>query len=377
MAVIEEAKIVLEDGTELKQWNSYTIDSEFLTPTDGWSFTVGDERLQSDASYALLRPDARVQIWVDGTLQLTGIIDSVDWQSSPDGGTTCTVQGRDVLRTLCKANIWPGFSVKDLTLDKMVEKVLGIYYPEDTPSLFTDNSAQREVLALSGAFSPKDRSAKQKKLIERAQAHPNEGAFEFLSRNLRRFGLWIWATADGNVVVSGPEYDQEPAYWVTRQRGGRGAHWPSSGFRHDRTSVPTYMMVRGKSTGKEWEKTEVHGVATDTDALYPNVVEPSYVQHDEAKDVEQCEAFARQELSRLKQNERLYTVTGVGHRDRHTGNIFAVDTLAAVDDEFTGVRETMYVAGRTFRKDLGGGTTTELRCVPLGAIQFSDVDWEA
>ena len=375
MAVIEEARIVLEDGTELKQWQSYTIDSEFLTPTDGWSFTVGDERLQSDPAYKLLQPDARVEIWIDGNLQLTGIIDLVEFSSSPDGGTTCTVQGRDVLRTLCKANIWPGFTVKGLTVFEMVNKILGIYYQENTPTLLADNTANLSVLGVGSKVNAKDRSAKQKKLIERSQAHPNEGAFEFISRNIRRFGLWMWATADGGIVLSGPEYDQQPSYKIIRRRGGRTVQWKDANYRWDRTSVPTYVYVRGKSTQKEWEKTTVFGVVQDPNRKN-RIIEPAYISHDEAKTKENAEAFARQELSKLKQNERVYTVTAVGHKDQVTGNVFAVDTLATVDDEFTGVQETMYVMGRTFRKDLGGGTTTELRCVPLGAIQFSDVDWE-
>lgn len=373
MSVIEEAKIVLEDGTQLKQWTSYSIDSDFLTPTDGWSFTVADQRLHIDAAYSMLQPDKRIEIWIDGTLQMTGIIDAVDWQSSVDGGTTCTVTGRDVLRTLCKANIWPGFAVKKLTVTEVVERVLGIYYPDNTPTLFTDNKANRQVTGLTGSFSPKDRSAMQKKIIESAAAHPNEGAFEFIARNIRRHGLWMWATADGNVVVSGPEYDQEPSYIVSRQRGNRGANWPTASYRYDRTNVPSYVVVRGKATAKEWEKTDVNASFVDKGGT-EGLIEPAYIQTDEAKDKEQCGYYAAQEMSRLKENERVYTVTAVGHRDRVTGNMFAIDTLASIDDEFTGVRETMYVAGRTFRKDNSGGTTTELRCVPLGQIQFSDLD---
>jgi prophage tail gpP-like protein len=274
---------------------------------------------------------------------------------------------------LCKANIWPGFAIKNLTVQQMVEKVLSIYYPGNAPTLYSDDAANRKVLGLTGAYNAKDRSAKAKKLIERSQAHPNEGAFEFISRNLRRHGLWIWATADGGIVISGPDYDQEPSYRVIRKRGERGANWPSASYRWDRTNVPTYLCVRGKSTQKEWEKSAIQGVSTDPNA-YPGIIEPAYIQHDEATTKEQCETFARQEMSRLKQQERVYTVTATGHRDRTTGNIFAVNTIATIDDEFTGVQEDMFVIGRTFRKDTSG-TTTELRCVPLGSIQFSDVDW--
>lgn len=384
MPNIDEAKIVLEDGKTLKQWLSYSVDSDFLTPTDGWSLSVGDARLHTDETYKSLVPDSKVQIYMGESLVLTGIVDVVEFTSDTSGGTICNVRGRDIMRTLCKSNVWPGLKIKDLTLADMVSKVLETYYPESRPELYLDDKANRSVLGLKGAFTPAERSAKQKQLIDRAQAHPNEGAFEFIARQLRRHGLWIWATADGGIVISGPEYNQEPSYKIIRKRGdGTSSQWLSARYTYDRTNVPSFLQVRGKSTSKEWEKTEVFGVAADPNAhhgtlglkWYNGVIEPAYVQHDEAKDPDQCKAFALQELTRLKADERVYTVTAIGHRDKATGNVFAVNTVAAIDDEFTGVSEKMFVKGRTFRKD-SGGTTTELRCVPLGSILFSEVDYE-
>ena len=381
---IEEAKIVLEDGTELTQWDSYSIDSDFLTPTDGWSFSVGDEKLHTNKAYTMLQPDTKVQIFIGGALQLTGVIDSVDFDSSISGGTVCNVQGRDILRSLCKSNIWPGFKVKDLSVIDMVDKVLQTYFPGGAPEVFYDDISNRKVIGINGAYNAKDRTAKQKKIIERSQANPNEGAFSFLIRNIRRHGLWIWATADGNVVVGGPEYDQEPSYKIVRKLGGSGSQWIRSSYKWDRTNIPSFLEVRGKSAAKEWGKTSVVGIATDPNAYhgtpgieyYNGVVESRYLQHDEATTKEQALAYAKQEMSRLKQNERVYTVTAAGHRDKKTKNVFAINTIAFVDDAFVGVQEEMFVIGRTFNKDVGGGTTTSIRMVEKGSIQFSEVDWE-
>lgn len=374
MAGMESTKIILEDGTELRDWSSYSIDSDFLTPTDGWSFTVGGLDLKKYKAAQKLWPDYRVQIWVDGALQMTGIIDSVEWESSSSGGTICTVSGRDVLRSLCKANIWPGFNPQRMTASEMVEYILQSYYFEDNiPTLFHDNSANRAVIGLKGAFNPKNRSALQKKLIENSKAHSNEGAFEFIARTLSRIGLWIWATADGNIVISGPEYDQAPSYHITRKFGNYGTNWPHASYRHDRTSSPTGVEVSGKSAHKEWDKTANVYYEEDKDHGEA-VIEPAYMLNDEANTTEQCKFFAKQELSKLKQSENVYTVTAMGHKDRGTGNVFAIDTIAAIDDEFLGIKENMYVFGRTFRKDANAGTTTELRCCPLGRIQFSDLD---
>jgi prophage tail gpP-like protein len=98
------------------------------------------------------------------------------------------------------------------------------------------------------------------------------------------------------------------------------------------------------------------------------------MQHDEATTQDQADAFARQEMTRLRQDERVYTVTAVDHKDRATLQVFMPDTIATVEDEFVGLRESMYVSSVTYRKSISAGTQTELRLVPIGAIQFSDAD---
>ena len=373
-------KVVLENGTELAWWDSYSINSDFLTPCDGWSISLGGDSYWSDV-VALVQPNARVQIWIDGVQVLTGFVDSVRTSSTPDGGVRVDVQGRDILRPLVKANIHPSFSVKGLTLEQMVSRVVAMYY-KDPPDIFSGPEAQRDALELTGNFKPKSRDAQKKKVIDYCQAHPNEGAFEFLSRNLRRFGLWLWADAQGRLVIGGPTYDQAPSYQIKRVRGQRSIGYLSATYAQDQTNVPDYLEVRGKSTAKEWEKSTVRATVSplsqeelsDQRAGRWDTVSPVYIQHDQAETPEQCAAFARQELSRLQENADVYEVTAMDHRCRVTGNIFMVDTVAAVEDQYCHVRDNLWVAARTFSKSVTGGTTTALRMLPLHTIQFSEVD---
>jgi prophage tail gpP-like protein len=114
-------KIVLENGTELRNWDNYSINSDFLTPTDGWTIGLGGDSYWTDI-VELLQPDTKVQIWVDGVRVLTGFVDIVRTRSDVEGGVRVEIQGRDVLRPLCKANIHPGSSSRGLTLEQMVAR---------------------------------------------------------------------------------------------------------------------------------------------------------------------------------------------------------------------------------------------------------------
>lgn len=366
-------KLVVEGGAELQWWDSYSVNSDFMTPSDGWSLSLGGDSYWTDI-VSLVQPDSKVQIWVDGVQILTGFVDIVRTESSASTGVRVNVQGRDMLRPLIKANIHPGFSLKGLTVAQMVEKVVEKYYREPRPTVYYDSAAERTVLGLSGAFTPKDRSAAQKKVIDFCAAHPNEGAFEFLARNLRRFGLWLWATPDGNLVVSGPTYDQAPAYDIIRRKGERGIGYLSSTYTQDHSTLPSFIEVRGKATAKEWDKATVRATASDLGVSDVYFNEPLYVQHDQAETQEQAQAFALQELTRLQENSRVYETTSVDHRDQTTGNIFAINTVASVEDDFCHVRERMWVSSVTFNKSVSSGTTTSLKLLPLHAIQLGEFD---
>ena len=366
------ARLVLEDGTEIDQWDSYSINSSFLTPTDGWSFTFGGEQKWSRVRH-LLQPDYRIRILIDDKPQLTGWIDSVEVIAEPSSGVRVTVQGRDVLRPLCKANIHPDVRIKGRTVAELIEAVLQMYYtPGNVPDVYLDNEANRALVgAVKGGKKTRDGVKAQ---VEYCQAHPSEGAFEFLARNLRRFGLWMWAAADGGLVVAGPNYTQQPSYVIQRVRGDKTPRVLTAHVRWDRSNTPSSIRVKGKSAAKEFDKATVVESLVDREARQEHFVEPLYIVHDQAESKAECLAFARQEMTEHKREELVYTCTCVGHSDRATGNVYAVDTIATVNDEMLGVSGPWYVSERTFRKDLSGGTRTDLTLVPLHSIQFSDVD---
>jgi prophage tail gpP-like protein len=238
---------------------------------------------------------------------------------------------------------------------------------QDAATRAAKEAAQLEAAAGSAA-------SRSKKTIEYVQPHPNEGAFEFIARNLRRFGLWIWATADGSLVISKPNYDQEPRYILQRVRGDRIVSVEHASYVYDRTNIPSQITVRGKSSGKDFEKATVKGYIRDTNARDTEFFEPFYLQHDQATTPEGAGAFAAQEMSHLKQDERVYTCICPGHRDPRTKNIYAIDSIAVVEDDVCGVHEQMWIASRTFKRSASGGTTTELKLLPKGAIIFSDAD---
>lgn len=368
-----EATIVLEDGTargtQLGNWKEYVIDSDFLTPTDGWSFSFGTETEWLKVK-SLLIPGSRVQITIDGNPQLSGYIDRVRATADDAGGVTVHVEGRDILAPLVKSNIHPDTRIKGRTLLQLVESALAQIYDEP-PAVISDNDANRQIITGAAAKHKHKRARKLTSEIEWCQAHANEGAFDFVARNLRRFGMWMWATADGNVCVDGPNYSQPASYLIERRHGSSVAQVAEASWNYDKTNVPSHIIIRGRSSQKEFAKKTVGATVKDPTAKLNC---PMILVHDQAETNEQAYNYAVQELYRHKQDELVYECTLMGHRDPRNKTIYGIDTVARVEDEFLGVSDDFYVARRTFRKSATSGTTTTLKLVPLYSIRFSEED---
>lgn len=371
MAEYWDTRIVLEDGWELTRLLSYSYRSDFLIPSDTWTFTIPAADVW-DSIRDVVAPDFRVEFYVKDRLQGTGFIDSVE-VSAGSSGSTVTVSGRDVLKPLLKAHIHPDILVKGKTVEDLVLAVVEKYYlPGSVPTVFNDNRANKLLVGVEGAGQAR---ATIKEQIEYCQAHPQEVAFNFVARNLRRFGLWMWAAADGSLVVSGPTYDQPASYEIIRSRSGVGTpHVIGSRYKIDRSSVPSSIRVRGKSTAKEFEKETVTDSVIDSEFRGRHFIEPMYIVHDQAESKKEAAAFARQEMSDAKRNSEVYECEVVGHTNPATGNVYAIDTIAVVQDQFCGIDQEMYLVAREFSQSPSRGTITNLRFVPKNTIQFSDVD---
>lgn len=371
------ATITLAGGVALNKWSEYTIDSDFLVPTDGWSFTFGTETEWARVRDLVVPDRGLVTIDIDGQPQLTGWVDKVRAECSTDG-VRVTVEGRDFLRQLVKANVHPATRIKDRTLAGLLENVVGQIYQGISVAYQYDNAANRQVLTGSKSKHASARKKQHTKILEYCQPHANESAFEFVARNLRRFGLWLWAGADGTLILGAPDYDQPASYQIIRKAGDAIANVERASWEWDRTNVPSHVFVRGRSASKDWDVQKAKALVEDPifrfDASSPDLFCPMMISHDEATTDAECQAFAWQELTKLKQDERVYSCTVKGHRDPRTGLLYAVDTIAHVEDEPLGINDDFWVIRRTFRKSATSGTTTELRMIPKGVVMFLDSD---
>lgn len=279
-------------------WESYSFDSDFLTPTDGFTFTVGDEQITPDLR-SRLKGNTKVQLKLDfqdgsppRTL-CTGYAEQPDIDTSRSG-STITVRGRDILGKVCDAGADPfsnTFKFADgQTLGDVLGKVFGLF---GISTIFLTDSVNRSII--TGIDKSKAKLQEQEiqvtRLVDILSDNPHEETttqtvdvwvdptaptdltdlkvkqlkpevgetcYEFAERVAKRFHLHIWAMADGSgVVVSKPEYQAEPIYTFTNRFDGKGNNIIHSTVTFDGNHAPNVIIAKGFQGGGDFTTTRI------------------------------------------------------------------------------------------------------------------------
>src|SRR5687768_292891 len=87
-------------------FESYSINSEFMTPTDGWEFVVFcPEEADPAELRRRFRPLQPVRLFIDGQQQVIGRIDRISGHGQ--SGRSLKVEGRDYLADVCDGSFDP------------------------------------------------------------------------------------------------------------------------------------------------------------------------------------------------------------------------------------------------------------------------------
>lgn len=402
----------------IDRWTSYEFASDFLTPSDGFRFSlgIGDSPLPQKQQIAL-RLGARIRLYVDDYVLADGYIDSIDVTADRSSGTVYSISGRDRLGQTLDAVMDPTFQFKEGgSLAELLDRCFSPFGWSGSSAFVIDQAANRD--AKSGVRGPPvKRSASTAKvkplrsfLLHQTKPYNHESVYHFASRVAQRHGLWIWPTADGEKLIIGkPDYNQAPRFRLVRDRKGNGNILNGS-LKFDLTDQPAILMADafipggsgefGKSRTKAYVINPILGLTEEGEPTssvkeviekYPGAVEntipmaafpfrignvpfrPLFLHDDESKTQEQLNNYVKREMSLLlrKSLTASYTVEGHGQTVEDRFVAWTPDTLVEIYDEAANYTETMYILGVHFMKSRGGsGTTTRLDLIRINSIVF-------
>lgn len=402
----QSEEIVLElpeSGLRIGKWTSYDFNSNFLTPTDEFHFTIAHENLPQTERKAL-EAGARVTLTINGHTQCDGFIDDIHGGNDRAGGSEIHITGRDRLAQAVDSNMDPRvrFAEGGDFLDFLL-KVFAPYGWSDESQIIDDNVANRGVL--TGQLRGVRVTHKKGRIFKNVRLHqlkpyPNEGVFAFASRIAQRHGLWLWLSAEGNILICAkPSFDQEPLYQLQRTTDStrQGNNIKSGGVLISLKNQPSVIVAQGFCGGGEFSKSRMTVIMQnpvvncDNGAIlaaYPDATQvalevdvppsiksarprPMYLHDDESHTPEQLANFVRREMA-LKMRHAFsakYIVSG----HTNSGRPWCVDAMVKVDDvrAFPPIHESLWILGRTFTKTRGAvGTETHLDLIRPNTMVF-------
>ena len=358
----------LDTGDEFAAWESCEINSQFLAGCASFTLDAASEKTAIDLARSLAA-DAKVRIFVDdGEMVLTGYVDECKLSVSRNGYKV-HVTGRDVLGPVVDGNVDPRMQVpKEATLLDLAKLVLTDQFKLLVD--FEESALPPEKQSKVGAPKSWDKSKhKRKTPIKDAKPKDNEGALAYLSRIFMHHGYWLWAAPGGGYIhIAGPEYDQTPLNDITLVPGSSRTNVISATSTTSTRDVPSHVLVRGSDSGRG-QCAAVGGASRRACARRSEYV---YVAAGTATNQEKAERIAAQFLAKKQKDFFHYECTVVGHAG--TGGVWAVNTVANIKDDVLGVSGPMWIEGVSFRQSRNGGTTTDLKLIPLNTLLFDIPD---
>jgi prophage tail gpP-like protein len=304
-------------ASALVNWESYAFDSEFLTPSSAFTFTVGDEQITPDLRQ-LLQAGAKVQLFCDlqdgspAHVLSTGFIDQISIDTSR-GGSTIVLRGRDMLGPVCDAGLNPwsrDFQFADgQTLADIVGKV---FFQFGIDTFFLTDAANRSLI--TGIDKSKAHLQEQEiqitrlvQILDTAQEQTSsqtisvwidpsapvdltqlktkqlkpevgETCYEFAERMAKRFHLHVWAMADGSgVVISKPDYTSSPNYALVNRYDGQGNNVIRGTLEQDYLNQPNVIIAKGFQGGGDFAHTRIKAAKVNefTGYTFPGQIVPA------------------------------------------------------------------------------------------------------
>jgi len=331
MATQSNDRIVLRvAGLEHRDWTSYSIESDLLTPADAWRVSLGIPAGEIPSSVA---PWARVEVLLGGDLILTGRIDRIERELAKDT-QTLSLSGRDGAAALVDCSA-PIFTRREASLEEVVDLVAR---PLGIDKARVDAQGRRK----------------------KVEIEPGMTAWDALQDVCEANGCWAWMEPDGTLAVGGPDYAAAPVATLVMTTGGKGNNAKSLTVREDVSSRYSEVTVLGQTHGTEEEdgKNDIMHRGTDPDV--PGY-RPLIIAEGECDDVDEAKRRAKKTLmdSRLEGFE--ITAVVRGHRvGGQSGEPWRPGQRVRVVSEPHGLDGVYFLMKRTFLGGRDRGQVSEL-----------------
>lgn len=219
--------------TQLSNFDEYEIVLDMFSPANPWACTLWYSGENDSAWRAMLnqaRLGEKVQIAIDGALQLNGRIEKRDIVCNRDHGTALVISGRDLAGPAVDWDADPRTRLYKRTLAEALED---LFRPLGIPVVIGANAdAAREVQTRQRPGARGSTSAQttangrhhrkhRRNKVDLSHPRPGERIWQVMESILHRMGFMAWVAPSANgelaVVIDVPNYNQDSVYHFKRR----------------------------------------------------------------------------------------------------------------------------------------------------------------
>jgi prophage tail gpP-like protein len=363
------------NGQDVLIAESYEVRTSLFQQPAEFSLHLG----HSGVAKEILRrypPNTPFELLIGTVPQFTGVIDDPGADSTV-GGTSVTFRGRDASAPLHDDHIDAEKTYKDATYMSLAKKQLeavGL----GARTIAGSNLANRRVKGgvPIQELSPLPRDHEQLLtgassggaigvVHQQIQSRINERRHEFLSRYLQLVGLFFWASADGNFVLSEPNCKQAPTSSILRRVGmsREETNVTSASLQNNTRDRFSVYNVYGRSHGGKNGHPKALGLWVDDEMTNWGFTKSKTWRSQNAKTREQAEFIARRMAAEDRRRGWQLRYTVAGHTTPFTSGtqraVWIPDTIHKIYDDIIGINDLLFLTDCTY-KGSGSGITTDL-----------------
>ncbi|HRR39723.1 MAG TPA: hypothetical protein P5244_00680 [Syntrophales bacterium] len=343
-------------GQRIQNFLRYTIEADIYTADDAFSLELANPEI-------VVKNGQRCELYVNGVLELTGIVDKRQPGYSK-AGVSLQIEGRDLGGLLVDSYCEEFIDVRGMTLKALAERLIrkvpfikrkDIIYQENIRGNLKKKKGRSAALAMMD-------SAQNFVKIE-----PGQSIFEVLKTYAMSRGMMFFSLPDGTFVFGKPKDGGEPLFCLITRKKDTGQNNVLEGKLVDDISKRySKITVVGQQQG-----TDGMG-ATEINTLSPPVIDSTfpfykpYVATDQ-NDSRSPKLHAQMLMERMKYEGFRLEYKVPGHSQG--GINWRINEMCRVTDEVLGLDGDYLIYGRTFELSKEQGVITTLKLGLPGMVQ--------
>lgn len=363
----------------IRVYEDYDVQMSVLQQPSAFTLRLGWAGVSS-ALLDAVTPGLPFQLRVADVPVLSGRVDGRRLRSNA-GGSYVEVKGRDWMAVLYDAFVEEERSFANKTYFELTRTVLdlvGLDWAELVGTAATQQKAiagfqttkvvNEEIVkqVQTGALDPNSATYTSKVVNKTLKAKLGERWLDWLNRQYKQKGLFLWCAGEGYFVLSEPEWDQLPAFTLLKSRGMETEYATilDTDWNDDTTQRHSEIKVYGRAGGGATGRAKVTGSYVDEEMVSRGLAKRLVVHDDDVKSAEEAGFVARRMAAEERRAGWNLTYTVSGHTMpsiQGAGTaIWGPNLVARVSDDEVPIEGSLYVESVRYSRKPDTTTTITL-----------------